>query len=245
MARKRRPTARRKSAGSAKRTSWRKWLFLIVILSLVGAGAWSWWQLQHWTPPDERYPEQGLVIGRDDAPINLRTAKALGARFVYLEASVGKSGRDPAFDANFAEAQMIRLRRGAVHMFDPCEVADGQSANFVTMVPRDNELLPPVIALEQTARHCLDPVGEAAVESELMTLINQIEAHAGKPVILRLSSEFEAEYAIARKIERNLWLSRTRLAPDYAGRPWLLWTANTGLRSEASSEPIRWVVVRP
>lgn len=220
-------------------------LLLVLAIIVTGFGAWSWWQLQHWTPPADKFPEQGLVIGREDTPINLRTAKALGARFVYLEASVGVSGRDPAFDSNFAEAQMIRLRRGAVHMFDPCEVADGQSANFVTMVPRDNELLPPVIALEQTAANCLDPVGEAAVESELMTLINQIEAHAGKPVILRISPQFEEKYGIARRIERNLWLTRTRLQPDYAGRPWLLWTANTALRSEASSEPVRWVVVRP
>ena len=220
-------------------------MLILVVLAITGFGAWSWWQLQHWMPPAGKYPEQGLVIGRDDAPVNLKTAKALGARFVYLEASIGESGRDPAFDANFSETQMIRLRRGAVHIFDPCEVADGQSANFVTMVPRDNELLPPVVALEQTAENCLDPVGEAAVESELMTLINQIEAHAGKPAILRISPEFEAAYGIARRIERNLWLTRTRLEPDYAGRPWLLWTANTALRSEASSEPIRWVVVRP
>ncbi|MFN2099688.1 glycoside hydrolase family 25 protein [Altererythrobacter sp. MF3-039] len=245
MASKRKSGTRRKARSTAKRGPWRRRILLGIILVAAAIAAWSWWKLQHWTPPADKFPEQGLVIGRDDAPINLRTAKALGAGFVYLEASVGASGRDPAFDGYFAEAQMIRMRRGAVHMFDPCEVADGQSANFVTMVPRDNELLPPVIALEQTARNCLNPVGEAAVESELMTLINQIEAHAGKPVILRISPSFEDEYGIARRIERNLWLTRTRLEPDYAGRPWLLWTANTALRSEASNEPIRWMVVRP
>lgn len=212
---------------------------------MLSGGFYGWWLLREWTPPPDRFPEQGLVIGGEDAPVSLRSAKALGARFVYLEASIGNSGRDPGFAGYLADAVAIGLRRGAVHIFDPCETADGQSANFVTLVPRDRELLPPVIALERTAEACLQPVGEAAVESELMTLINQIEIHAGKPVILRISPGFEAQYGLARRIDRNLWLTRTRLQPDYAGRPWLLWTANTGLRSEASSGPIRWVVVRP
>ena len=39
--------------------------------------------------------------------------------------------------------------------------------------------------------------------------------------------------------------SGTWREPTYAGRPWLLWTANEALTSEASEEPIGWVVARP
>lgn len=242
--------ARRKGRGRAKPAArgirrWRLKLAGLALAALAIAGGWGWWQLAHWTPPPSDYPEQGLVVGGSDAPVDLRAAKALGARFAYVEASLGASGRDPAFAGTFAAAAEAGLKRGAVHVFDPCSIADGQSANFATVVPRDPQLLPPVIALEKTAQDCAPSVGQAAVESELMTLINQIELHEGKPVILRVSPEFEDEYGVAGKIERNLWLTRTRLKPDYAGRPWLLWTANTALRSEASSGPIRWVVVRP
>ena len=243
MARRTRRKSARKTGAAARH--WRMRLLATALAVLGAGGAYGWWQLRHWTPAVAQYPEQGLAIGGGDAPVNLRTARALGARFVYLEASIGANGRDPAFAGYLAEAVAARLRRGAVHIFDPCATADGQSANFVTMVPRDAELLPPVIALEKTGRDCLEPVGDAAVESELMTLINQIEAQAGKPAILRLSPEFEDEYGIAQRIERNLWLTRTRLEPEYAGRPWLLWTANTALRSEASGGTVRWVVVRP
>lgn len=218
-------------------------LALLVMVAI--AAGWSWWQLQHWTPSLDDYPEQGVAVGGGEAPVNLRAAKALGAGFAYITASIGESGRDPAFAQSFRAAREAGLRRGAVHVFDPCAMADRQSSNYVTIVPRDDDLLPPVIALEKTADECLEPVGEAAVESELMTLINQIEAHAGKPAILRVGRAFEERYGIANKIERNLWLTRTRLEPEYAGRPWLLWTANARLRSEASSGTVRWVVVRP
>lgn len=246
MARK--TTRRRKAAPAKKARSSKRWrlkVALVLAIFLAAAGGWSWWQLQHWTPSLEQYPEQGVAVGATDAPVSLRTTKALGARFAYLEASIGSSGRDSSFAGYFEAAREAGMQAGAVHLFDPCEIADGQSANFVTVVPRAEDMLPPVIALERTADDCIKRVSDAAVESELMTLINQIESHSGKPVILRLSPAFEERYDIANRIERNLWLSRTRVEPEYAGRPWLLWTANRALRSEASSGPIRWMVVRP
>ena len=33
--------------------------------------------------------------------------------------------------------------------------------------------------------------------------------------------------------------------PDYAGRPWTLWTANDALATEAGDEPVRWMVRQP
>jgi lysozyme len=112
------------------------------------------------------------------------------------------------------------------------------------MVPRDANLLPPAIALTQLASSCAPAVSDAAVESELMTLVNQIEQHAGRQVILKLGQNFEARHRTARTTERDLWLERDRAQPDYAGRPWLLWSANSQLVSAASDDPLEWVVVQ-
>ncbi|MFA9201129.1 MAG: glycoside hydrolase family 25 protein, partial [Cypionkella sp.] len=149
-----------------------------------------------------------------------------------------------AFAANLGAAREAGLEVGAVHRFDPCVTADRQSANFVVLVPRGRTLLPPAIALDRTADACPTAVGEAEVESELMTLINQVEAHAGKPVILQVSADFEERYGLANRIERNLWVVGTWREPTYAGRPWLMWTANEALASEAAEGPLRWVVMR-
>ena len=137
------------------------------------------------------------------------------------------------------------LRFGAVHNYDPCVAAERQAANFVTTVPRDAALLPPAIALDKLAEDCASPVSEAAVESELTTFLNQVEGHVGQSAVLKLSPAFEERYRIAGRIERNLWLARDWRQPDYAGRPWTLWTANSALRTEAGDEPLRWVVLQP
>ncbi len=56
---------------------------------------------------------------------------------------------------------------------------------------------------------------------------------------------FQKRYHIAAAFDRNLWLTGERIQPDYAGRPWTLWTANTRLVTDASTEALRWVVVQP
>ena len=78
-----------------------------------------------------------------------------------------------------------------------------------------------------------------------MTFLNQVETHTGKPVILKVTPRFQTRYEVAHKLDRNLWLVRDRLQPDYAGRPWTLWTANGELANEVAQSGLRWLVVRP
>lgn len=214
----------------------------LLLLVLGGAG---WWQAGEWRPARERFPVQGAEIGSADGAVNFAALRAADADFVYLDASEGARGRFSAFEKKLDAARKADLQVGAVHRFDPCLGADAQVGNFVTVVPRDPSLLPAAVELDLDEQACAAPPAEAAMQSELTTLINQIEAHSGKPVILKLSRGFEARYHVAAMIDRNLWVSGSYLAPGYAGRPWVMWTANTRLRSPAADGRLRWVVVRP
>lgn len=215
----------------------------VLLVALAGAG-WWWWTMRSWTPPRAAYPVQGAEVGGADGDVDFIALKAIGANFVYLDASASAFARDPRFSDNLDAAKAAHLQVGAVHRYDPCQPADKQAANFVTVVPRDAKMLPPAIDLDQLADDCPVPVSDAAVQSELTTFINQIETHTGKPAILKLSQRFENRYHFAARIDRNLWLSRERFQPDYAGRPWTLWTANDSLASDAAQEPIRWIAVQ-
>ena len=220
-------------------------LLAALALAALAAGGWWYWHSRHWRPSEVRFPEQGVLVGEDDGAVAFDIVKGLGGSFAYLEASRGAKGRDRSFSANLAAARSHGLMVGAVHVFDPCTPADAQSANFVIAVPRDRKLLPPAILLDGNAEFCPSPVSEAAIQSELMTLVNQIEAHIGKAVILAPSAQFERHYRAGARIERNLWLTRNLAEPTYAGRPWTLWTANERLQTQAADAPLRWVVARP
>ncbi|MES2700719.1 MAG: glycoside hydrolase family 25 protein [Pseudomonadota bacterium] len=230
--------------GRKKAFRWRGRVAAALLLAAVVGGAWAWWQAQHWMPSRQDYPMQGVLLGAADGPVDFRALAAIGANFVYLEASQGAAGRDAAFAANLAALTGGPLPFGVVHEFDPCIPAERQAANFVTIVPRSAALLPPVIALDKPASACGDPAIENGVEAELTTFLNQVEGHSGQAAILRLSPDFEAQYHVASRIERNLWLERGWLEPEYAGRPFTLWTANPQLATEVTEHPVRWVVAQ-
>jgi lysozyme len=218
-------------------------LLAAVALAAVLAVA-TWWYLAHWHPDPARYPSQGVEVGADDGVVDWRGVRAVGGSFAYLDASASAFARDPAFTRNLADARAAGLRVGAVHRYDPCQPADRQAANFMTLVPRDAALLPPAVDLSATADDCPVHVTDGMVESELTTFLNQIETHTGKPAVLKLSPTFERRYEVAARFERPLWLTRDRLQPGYAERPWRLWTANAALRTEVAEKPLRWIVRR-
>jgi lysozyme len=242
MARKRRKPARKSSRGGARR--WMLRVGALVVLVAIAFAGWLWWDMREWRPDETLYPEQGAVAPVGGA-VKFETLRAIGARFVYLPLVLEPAANAPGgFADRFARARAEGLQVGVVLNFDPCAPADLQSGVFAQMVPRDPDLLPPAIGLMRLADSCAPAVSDAAVESELMTLINQIEMHAGKPVILKLSRGFEHRHKTATALSRDLWLMRDRARPDYAGRPWLLWSANSALVTAASEEPIEWVVVQ-
>jgi lysozyme len=210
---------------------------------MIGGG-FAWWHLHHWRPDRQAYPVQGVEISGEDGEVSWKAIKAIGADFAYIDASASAFARDPAFVRNLEAAREAGLQVGAVHRYDPCQPADKQAGNFVTVVPRDSKLLPPAVELDRLGDQCPMPVRDAAIESELTTFLNQVETHTGKPAILKISERFEDRYGIAARIDRNLWLTRNRFQPDYGGRPWTLWTANSAYDSDAG-EPLRWVVVQP
>ncbi|GGC42229.1 lysozyme [Novosphingobium marinum] len=220
-------------------------LFAALLLVAVLAAGYAWWHMRGWNPDRGDYAVQGLEVGAEDGRIDWRAARAIGADFAYIDASASAFARDPRFVGNLEAAKKAGVQAGAVHRYDPCQPADKQAANFVTVVPRDAKLLPPAVELDLLADQCPVAVSDAKVESELMTFINQLETHTGKPTILKVTPAFEERYGITARLDRNLWLVRDRFQPDYAGRPWTMWTANTSLATEAAAEPLRWVVVQP
>ena len=232
--------AQRRAKRKTGRGIWR-WLAALLLLGLIGGG-FGWWHLRHWQPDDKLFPMQGVEVSAADGVLDWHAIKAIGADFAYLDASVSVFARDPAFGRNWEEARAAHLQIGAVHRYDPCQPAEKQAGNFVQVVPQDAKMLPPAVDLDMLADSCPVKTGDAKVESELMTFINQIEAHTGKPVLLKISPEFERRYHLASAFNRNLWLTRDRFEPDYAGRPWALWTANAALNNQITEQPLHWVV---
>lgn len=197
-----------------------------------------------WAPSRDDFPTQGVVVDESHGKPFWPTLAATGVDFAYLTATIGDKKRDAEFANNLAGVRDAGIRFGAVHRFDICRLATDQATSFITTVPRLDGALPPAVELGFSST-CTGRPDRALILSELATFLSQIEAHSGVPAVLMISNEFESQYKVTGSIDRTVWLERSWLLPDYAAKPWVMWTANPRRRVDGLDGSVRWAVVRP
>ena len=203
-----------------------------------------WRVVVGWAPSRDDFSVQGVVVDETQGKPFWPTLAATGVDFAYLTATTGDKKRDAEFATNLAGVREAGIRFGAVHRYDICRLATDQATLFITTVPRFDGALPPAVELGFSST-CTGRPDRALILSELATFLSQIEAHSGVPAVLMVSSDFEAQYKITGSIDRNVWLERSWLLPDYAAKPWVMWTANPRRRVDGLDGSVRWAVVKP
>lgn len=218
----------------------------MALWALLGVGLilLAWLALRNWRPSVEDYPEQGIEVAASNGPVDWMSVKADGASFAYITATSGDRGRDARFADNWANSQKAGIRRGALHHYDLCRLAHDQATNFIATVPREPDELPAVLDLD-FEQSCASLPARSVLLGELASFIRMVEAHTEKPIIVRVSREFEDEYAISRAVDRPLWLTSFLLTPSYGERAWVMWRANKARSVDGVETPTGWSVVRP
>lgn len=208
----------------------------------VAAGA-AYGYARSWQPSVEAFPIQGVGVSAAQGAVHWPTVKAEGADFAYLKATDGGADRDQSFERNWAETKSAGLRRGAYHAYSLCRAAVEQATSFIATVPREAEALPPAIIL-QFEESCPARPLPAQIRAEVTKLVMMIEAHSGKPAILRTAPDFDEAYGISTAIPRPQWRARNFLAPNQEKQPWVMWRASDFRRIDGIEGPVDWNVVR-
>jgi lysozyme len=221
----------------------RTWRNVAIALALLLSVFVVWRAAGGYAPSRSEFAVQGIVVDSDVGIVNWPTLAATGVDFAYIAATDGVKPRDSRFAANMSGAADAGVRYGALHRYDLCRLASDQATSFITTVPRSDTALPAAIEFHFNDT-CPARPDRALILSEVATFLGQIEAHLGKPAILKLSQEFEEHYRLTSVIDRNVWLEKTWLLPDYAARPWVMWTANPARRTQGVDQAVEWAVVR-
>lgn len=224
----------------------RKWIAglgaLSLALALGAAGAWAF--AGSWAPSRPEFRYQGLEIDAANGPVDWAVVRGGGADFVYLTATRGAEVREPGFEERWLAVDAAGLRRGAMHVYSLCRLATDQANNFNTTVPRAEDALPPVVALDFD-QGCAARPDRSVVVDELIRYLTIIEMHSGKPALLKISQRFEEAYRLTAAIKRPMWAVRNYFPPAYGARPWRMWQASDWRRIDGVSTPIHWSVVAP
>lgn len=215
-----------------------------IMLGLAAVAAGGWLFAVNWSPARADYAVQGIDVSDEDGKIDWATIRAMDVDFTYARATIGVDTRDAMFLEYWAGMAEAGMPRGAIHSYSLCGPAADQAASFVAMVPRDPDALPAAIDLD-FHDNCPARPERGIVLDQLRQLASVIETHSGKPVILRVTPKFEAQYGVSVAIPRPVWSVRAFFPPDYAARPWRLWQSSTIRRIEGVDRPVNWNVLAP
>ncbi|GGB31801.1 hypothetical protein GCM10011380_21460 [Sphingomonas metalli] len=213
------------------------------VLALAGAtGIAGWHWATHWAPSRQTYSLQGIDLPADPGDVEWGVVRGQGADFAYLIATDGRA-RAPAFEANWNALPASGLRRGAVHRYSLCQPAMAQANAFNTTVPRAGDALPAAIDID-FHEDCEARPDPATLVADLRRFVAMVEAHTGKPVLLRVARPVERIYALSARLDRPVWAVANFISPDYAARPWRMWRASDIRRVDGVAQPVNWNVVR-
>ena len=214
---------------------------IALTLALVAMTAWLF--AINWTPDRTAFPVQGIDISEAHEPVDwFEVRKTHQIQFVYVRASMGATGRDARFPMHWAGLQQAEMRRGAIHIFSLCQLAADQAGNLVGAIPPSPDALPVALDLAFQPGCAAHPEREVVL-GEISRFITGVEGATGKPVILRVSPEFERRYRVSRAIPRKLWSVAAFFPPAYFDKRWTMWQASSFRRFSGISGPVNWNVM--
>jgi len=117
------------------------------------------------------------------------------------------------------QARAAGIAVGAYHFFTFCRPGADQAKNFISVVPHDQPLLPPVVDVE-FGGNCPQRPSPEQLNAELQAFLGPVEAAFGKTAIVYLTDEAEAAYA-GQIAARPLWLRSLLVEPDR--HDWVYW----------------------
>ena len=214
----------------------RRWLVLLGgLLALALAAVVGWFvAVPSYRPPLQDGESYGIDVSNHQGTIDWSAVAADDVEAAYIKATEGQTFVDEHFAANWSGADSAGLRRGAYHFFSLCSPGAGQAANFLAVVPRDPQALPPAIDLEWGA--CQNRPDKATVQREITAFIETVEREVGKPVVVYAMPSFTDTYPVPEQFVRDQWVRRLFVRPEQSG--WTIWQASDRAEVDGIGEPV-------
>lgn len=176
-------------------------------------------------PSKARYPVRGVDASHYQGEIDFQIIAQQGITFAFLKATEGSGTLDDCFAENWKNARAAGLYVGAYHFFSFDSAAETQADNYCSVVPADENALPPVIDLEFYRSENLPPENE--VRDNLRILLGRLqEAYDKKPIIYTTKACWE-RYLKEMDLDYTLWIRSIFTAPsDKLSPDWTFWQYN-------------------
>jgi lysozyme len=199
----------------------------IATILAAGTGILFYFGLILINEPDRRqFPVRGIDISSHQGSIDWPQLDPQATQFVLIKATEGGDFQDQRFASNWQNAQQRGITVGAYHFFTFCRSGQLQAQNYINVVPKVANSLPPVIDLEFSG-NCMARPTAPELFKELDEFLAIVEKFYGKRAIFYVTHEFFARYLPHKYLNQPIWLSDFysfgKLPTLSDGRSWSFW----------------------
>ena len=176
--------------------------------------------IQFNNPSHESFPVRGVDVSSYQGEIEWETLAGQGIQFAFIKATEGSTFQDRYFKANAAGAAETNLRIGAYHFFSLESPGAEQALNFIEIVDKASDMLPPVVDFEVNS----EAYSRADIQSELSILLAKLEEHYNMKPIIYVTEKSYKLYISGNYHDYDIWVRNVTGKPRLCdGREWAFW----------------------
>lgn len=175
-------------------------------------------------PSETDYPIRGVDVSYYQGEIDWDILAKEGIDFAFIKATEGSSHIDTRFRENWERAGKTGLKRGAYHFFSFESEGAAQAEHFISVVPKENGMLSPVVDIEFYGNRFHNKPDVEETRKQLQVFLDVLEAYYGvKPLIYATESSYST-YIRGAFDGYPLWIRNMYFSPNI-GMPgkWTFW----------------------
>lgn len=165
------------------------------------------------------YHVRGLDVSSYQGQIDWKSvAQTDQYTFVFVKATEGKNYKDAYFQANWHGTKEQGLLRGAYHFYSDSRTGSEQASNYISMVPKEAGMLPPVLDLEVFGKDRL------VMLREIKIFLTRLEQHYGMKPIIYTDHDRYAEYIKGHFEDSPIWIRDVLTPVSWSNiKKWTFW----------------------
>lgn len=165
------------------------------------------------------YNVRGLDVSSYQKDIDWKSVAQTGEyAFVFIKATEGKNYKDAYFQANWRGTREQRLLRGAYHFYSDYRTGTEQANNYISMVPKESGMLPPVLDLEVSGKD------HQLMLREIKIFLGRLEQYYGMKPIIYVDHDRYTEYIQGNFEGYAIWIRDVFTPAHWSNvKNWTFW----------------------
>ena len=165
------------------------------------------------------YRVRGIDVSSYQKRIDWKSVAQTGEyTFVFIKATEGENYKDAYFQANWRGTKEQGLLRGAYHFYTSYLPGAEQADNYISVVPKEAGMLPPVLDLEVTGKD------RTVMLHEIKVFLDRLEQHYGMKPIIYADFNRYTEYIKGNFDNYAIWIRNVLAPPQWSNMTnWTFW----------------------